>query len=313
MRADPVEADAVRILHFSDIHLGLSFSRIPQRDLWGKRLIGAANLLRGRNRQLADAASKVEAIGQLARSEAVDLVVCTGDLCNLGTDAELAAAREAIAPLTAVREGFVVVPGNHDLYGRDTVRERRFEAHFGDLMDTDLPEHGANGPWPLVRLAGATVAVVSVNSARPNPQPWKSSGRIPEGQLAALARVLDDPRVSERTVLVATHYAPRRQDGRPDRIDHRLVNADRLLAVCRTLNGVILCGHIHRTFALRLPGLAPAIYCAGSATIEGREGLWVYDIHETRLYARRGSWRDGAWHLEGEASPRESAARGPAS
>lgn len=288
----------MRILHFGDIHLGLGLSRIPLRDLPGKRILGAANLLMGRNRRLAHAGRKVDALGRLAAAEAVDWVVCTGDLCNLGTHAELAAAREAIDSLTTFPGGFVVVPGNHDLYARDTVRERRFETHFGDFLDTDLPEHRADGQWPLVRLVGDEAALVGVNSARPNPQPWRSSGRIPEVQLEALARLFDDPRLRDRFLLVVTHYAPRRPDGRPDRIDHRLVNADALLDVCRGTCGAILCGHIHRTFVLRRPDGETPIYCAGSATIEGREGLWIYDVTRRGLRGRRGSWHDGRWTMQ---------------
>ena len=52
-----------------------------------------------------------------------------------------------------------------------------------------------DGVWPLVRLIGDSVAVVCVNSARPNPQPWRSSGRIPDTQIKALRDVLRDPRL----------------------------------------------------------------------------------------------------------------------
>lgn len=35
-----------------------------------------------------------------------------------------------------------------------------------------------DGPWPLLRLIGENLAVVGVNSARPNPLPWRSSGHF---------------------------------------------------------------------------------------------------------------------------------------
>jgi 3',5'-cyclic AMP phosphodiesterase CpdA len=284
----------VRILHFSDIHLGLGIRRVPLGDLFSKRAIGLLNLLRARGRQLAGASRKMEALVRLFREQKPDLVIFSGDYTNLSTHAELAAAREAVEPLTAAPAGYVNVPGNHDLYTLGTLRQHRFESHFGDLLETDAPEHRVDGPWPLVRLVGEDVAVVAVNSARPNPAPWLSSGCVPASQLEALGRILDDPRLLDRFVFVVTHYAPRRADGRPDRLDHRMKNAEDFLTACATIrHGAILCGHIHRTFRLRLANIRPTIYCAGSATISGREGLWLFELEGRSLRATQARW-DGA-------------------
>ncbi len=277
---------------------------VPLDDWVGKRLIGGLNLLLGRSQHFEEAEQKVAALDTLRTEAGIDLVICTGDYTALGTDGGLAIAREAVRPLEAAPLGFVTVPGNHDLYSLDTVREGRFRHHFGGLLTNDLPEVAVDGsPWPLVRLVGDDIAVVAVDSARPNPLPWRSSGRVPAPQLDALAAVLADDRVRDRFVFVITHYAPCRADGSPDRRFHRMVNADAFLATCSGLSrGAILCGHIHERFVAQLPGVRPPVYCAGSATKAGHEGFWVFDVDGSSFSATAGRWSDKGYVLDGHSA-----------
>ncbi len=285
----------IRALHISDVHVDVPFARIPWRDWLGKRVLGGGNLYLRRGKHFRRTREKLAALERFRVEHEIDLVLCTGDYTVLGTLPELVAAREAIEPLTRAPLGFVTVPGNHDVYVGDALG--RFESIFGELLATDLPQYRAGEHWPLVRLIGDSVAVVAVNSARPNPQPWRSSGMIPAPQLAALERILRDPVVRERFVVVITHYAPRLADGRPDRYTHGLVNADALLSICADLpQGAILHGHVHRCFTVRLPGVRPALFGAGSTTQDRREGLWVFEIDAEGMRAVRGAW-DGSRYV----------------
>ena len=290
----------MRVLHFSDVHLREPAGAVPFRDWLGKRLIGGANLLLGRRHHFDDAPAKVAALDTFRREEGIDLVICTGDYTALGTLGELELARKAVAPLMEAPLGYVHVPGNHDLYVSDVVRQRRFGRQFGDTLQTDLPEHlVGDGPWPLVRLVGDDVAVVGVNSARPNPLPWRSSGKVPPEQLEALGRVLQDERVRDRFVFVITHYAPRLRDGRPDSPRHGLVNGAAFLAACRNVSpGAILFGHVHWRYTVRIEGVQPRLFCAGSATKRGVEGLWVFDVQAGRARATPGRWAGDRYVLE---------------
>lgn len=290
----------MRVLHFSDLHLHRPWRGVPLRDWLGKRFLGGANMLLGRLYDFADAPRKVAALDRFRREQDVDLVICTGDYTALGTNPEFRAARDAITPLTKAPLGYVGVPGNHDVYVRDIVREGRFLRYFGDTLGTDLPECRVAGtPWPLVRLVGEDVAVVAVDSARPDPQPWRSSGKIPPGQLEALGRILADPRLNNRFVFVVVHYAPRLADGRPDNFLHRLVNADDFLHACATLpHGAILCGHVHRLYHVRVPDVLPPVFCAGSATKDGVEGLWLFEVERDHIRAIPGRWVDDGYVLE---------------
>lgn len=288
----------MRVLHFSDIHVGASPARMPLQDWLGKRAIGRLNLLRGRGRLFRDGRAKLEALARFQRAQRVDLVIFSGDYTALGLESEFEAARQAVQPFMAAPLGFVNVPGNHDVYLADALRQRRFERHFGDTLGTDLPEHRADGSWPLVRLVGPDLAAVAVNSARPNLAPWRSSGRIPDLQLSALRRLLDDERVRTRFVFVVTHYAPRLRDGRPDSRAHGLDNAGDFLAACAGLaRGAILCGHVHHAYQVRVEGVRAPIFCAGSAVMAGREGAWLFEAGARTVVATPVRWRDGGFVL----------------
>jgi 3',5'-cyclic AMP phosphodiesterase CpdA len=287
-----------RVLHLSDVHVDVPLTEMPFRELLNKRLLGAANLVLRRHAHFADARAKLLALAAFAERERIDLVVCTGDYTALGTGPELAAARAAIEPLTHARLGFVTLPGNHDLYMPDAVADGRFEKHFGEFLKSDLSDVSVDGPWPVVKLCGDSVAVICVNSARPNPQFWRSSGRIPQAQLDALARLVEDPRLKDRFVFVATHYAMRRADGSHDRPLHGLENADDLLAICaRIPRGALLHGHIHWRFHLQLAELRARIFGSGSTTCAGREGFWVFEVEADQTRAIPGGWGDGDYRL----------------
>ena len=290
----------MRILHFSDIHLLPVFRRVPLRDWLGKRIVGGLNMFVRRRPYFAAAAAKVVALDAFRRELEVDLVICTGDYTALGTLLELRTARAVVEPLMAAPSGYVTVPGNHDLYAPDVVRERRFQEAFGDKLTTDLPEFQVEGgPWPLVRLFGDDVAVVGVNSARPNRAPWLSSGTIPPAQLVVLPRILEDERVRSRFVFVMTHYAARLGDGTHDHPYHGLENADCFLAACASLpRGALLCGHLHRRFVVRIDGVRLPLFCAGSTTQKGREGLWVFDVTGENARATPGRWAGERYELE---------------
>lgn len=290
----------LRVLHFSDVHVDVPLRELPFLAMLNKRLLGAANLQLRRGVRFAQAREKLAALSDFATSQKIDLVVSTGDFTALGTHPELQAALAATEGLRQQPLGFVTVPGNHDVYMPDTIADGRFEQYFGRFTKTELPELAAagQGQWPFVRLFGDDLAVVGIDSARPNPQPWRSSGRIPQAQLDALGPLLSDDRLKSRFVLVLTHYAPRRPDGSHDDFLHGLENADELLEQCGAMaRGALLHGHIHQRFHLRAEGIA--VFGAGSTT-DGRNhgGLWIFEIGPDRVRAIPGRWDGSGYALE---------------
>lgn len=296
------EDKPVRILHISDVHLEDGFSQVPLRELASKRLVGLANLMLRRGPHFIDAANKVATLPEFIKEHDVDVVMCTGDYTALGTHPELEFARAAMTPLVAAAPlGFVTVPGNHDLYLPDTVADGRFDQYFGDLLKTDLPELSCDGLWPQVRLFGSHLAVIAVNSARPNPEIARSSGRITDEQLDRLDAIVNDERVRDRFVIIATHYAPRLANGWPDRPLHGLENADAFLDVCGQVDrGAICFGHIHWRYHVRIEGIRMDLCCSGSTTHGGREGLWLYEVGSDTATATPGQWSQTRYVLSEE-------------
>lgn len=293
----------LRALHFSDVHVDVPWSSLPPLDLLNKRALGALNLVLRRAKRFAESRQKLQALGEFAQREQVDLLLCTGDYTVLGTEPEYQAASTALQPLLQLGLPLATVPGNHDLYMPDTRRHHRFERFFGGYIESECPQAAAGTTgWPWVRFFGEEVAVVGVNSARPNPQPWRSSGRIAEAELEALEALLMRPELQGRFVFLLTHYAVRRPDGSPDSWTHGLENADRLIELCRRAlgRGALLHGHIHHRYALELDGMRS--FGAGSATDLGREGLWLFELDDGRARAIPGHLADGQYRLlPGEA------------
>jgi 3',5'-cyclic AMP phosphodiesterase CpdA len=290
----------LRVLHFSDVHVQEPVLAGPLAGLLGKRAVAALNLWLVRGRLFAEARHKLAALAECAQELGVHAALCTGDYTALGTVDEHSEARRAIAPFTALPLGLCTVPGNHDLYLPDTLADHRFEQAFGDLLGSDLPELAGDGPFPFVRLLGEHLAVLGVNSARPNPNPFVSSGRIPDAQLSALARALADARLAGRHKLVMTHYGVLREDGRPDTPRHGLENAAELVAVCREAGALLVHGHLHHTYCHVGRPQYPAMFCAGSATQRGRESFWLYEVDAAGLRARRGAYEGGRYRLANE-------------
>ena len=287
-----------RVLHFSDVHLEDGFEGVPPHAFLNKRLVGLLNLRLNRASHFKDAAVKVKSLASFMTEQGIDFVLGTGDYTSLGTEAELAFARRMIDPLTRATQGFLTVPGNHDVYLPEQ-EPNGFSQHFGDLLGTDLPHLSIDGVWPQVRLIDEHLAVIGVNSARPNPQVLRSSGQIDPRQLEALKNIFDASELQGRFVIVATHYAPRLRGGKPDRPNHGLVNAEDFLDVCRTRPlGIIAHGHVHWRYAVREPGLALTLMNAGSATHHGREGLWIYEISKDNARAIPARWAGSNYELE---------------
>ena len=283
-----------RILHFSDVHLPADFTGVPMRSFLNKRFVGWANLLLRRGKHYANGAEKLASLAASLKELQIDAVLNTGDYTSLGTEPELLRAKEVVAPFAAAPQGFFTMPGNHDVYLADSVG--RFESHFGEFMETHRTDLATDSGWPRVRFVGDDVAMIAIDSTRPNAEVFRSSGRIPDKQIAALRVALRDGEVKRRFVIIATHYAPRLWNGQPDSISHGLENADALLAACRDVHrGVLVHGHVHRAFHLPASKERPVAICgAGSATHRGREGVWVYETDGLHAHATPGRWDEDA-------------------
>jgi len=271
----------LRIAHLSDLHLHAEGS-LGLRDLFGRRIFGAANLLlrRGKLHTVAAAMAAVEA------ARTADHCIVTGDLTNLALEAEFALAARVLGPLGGY-DRLTVVPGNHDYYTPDAVRSSRFERHFGHTLWSE----GADRVWPVVKdLEG--VRIVALCSPRLCP-PMFSYGKLGQAQVEAAARLLADARAQGRFTIVALHHNLHRR-GVVNELTGRLLDRDQLRAAMLEAGAdLILQGHDHRprTFDSRRPdGGTMRVAGAGSASL-GPGCADIYVITGSSFTVER--WKGG--------------------
>ena len=269
----------MRFLHCSDVHITQDYAATPLRALGWRRTLALFELkFGGRSNSFAVAGKTLRRIAEASLAE--DHLILSGDLTAYAMDAEFAGAQQALAAVVHRKQRCTIIPGNHDRYTPRALSQHRFEKYFGALLESDLPEYVAEDGFPFVRLLGDRDAVIGLCSARVPALPGFSFGFIGRAQLGALARLVQDPRLAGRAVLVAVHHAPFKADGTPDKPLHGLRDAAELLALLPGPRFAVLHGHIHHRFHHPATPTRPHVFGAGSSTQKGREGFWVIETRD---------------------------------
>ena len=282
----------MRVAHFSDLHV-LSLDGLSRTRLLNKRFTGWVNLKLKREHKHRP--GYVRAIAREITRAKVDHVVITGDLTNLALEAEFEATRRLLEDdLHLDPEDVTVVPGNHDLYTRGSLRTRRFTQFFDHYLRSDLPDlvvDSGLGRFPVVKLRGP-IAFIGLTSAVPRP-PLVASGRLGAEQLAALERVLDHPEVRRRTPVVALHHPIHNPPSRLKTLVEGLWDADQLVAALhRVDHALVLHGHLHGRMQRAVERVTGNILAVGatSASLHHADahrmaGFNLYDLDESGLLA----------------------------
>jgi 3',5'-cyclic AMP phosphodiesterase CpdA len=272
---------AFTLAHLSDPHLPpLPAARL--RDLASKRALGYLNWVRNRHRY--HRREVLDALVADIRAQAPDHIAVTGDLVNLGLEAEFAPSLKWLESIGAA-ERVTVIPGNHDAYVRAT-RHRAAEA-WVDYLRGDID--GGNGLFPFVRRRGP-VSLIGVSSAVPT-LPLMATGRLGKPQLQALDRMLAQL-ASEQTFRVLLVHHPLHSISRIK----RLTDSRQLRALIRQ-HGVdlVLHGHdhIHSTMWIEGPrGEIPAVGVPSASAVAHRH----YPAAAFNMFRIE---RDGdAWRVE---------------
>lgn len=254
----------VRMAHFSDLHL----SRFPSwRELTSKRALGGLNWLchrwlRHSPRRLTVAVKEV-----LRRHP--DVVLCTGDLGQLGLVREVNAAAALLEPLHRAGIPILFTTGNHDRYGPDSESGQTWRLlvdHFrlGIEIDAD-----GIAEWRGIQF-------LLFDQGRPTPL-FNAWGEMMRPTLARLAERLAGLAAPELTRVAAGHF-PLCASGRVALpVPKGLKGADILLTMLRENQvSAYCCGHLHHAFVCELfPGGMQ--YCGGSVTGSGGVRFLVAD------------------------------------
>lgn len=228
-----------RLAHISDPHLPPPKGSLGLKDLVSKRALSAVAWRRkGGQHDKAVLDALVADIG----ARAPDHIAITGDLTNFSTACEVAAARAWLGGLGPLGQ-VTVSPGNHDaLVGRT-------EAHRFDPWRPWLTDDETSA-FPHVRVRDH-VAIINLCSAVPT-APWLATGRLGEGQLARLAKLLPELAAGGLFRVVMLHHPPV-----PGVVSTRksLEDSEALRTILAAHGAdLVLHGHAHEAALGALPG-----------------------------------------------------------
>ncbi len=275
---------AVRLAHFSDIHITTKKLSWQRSDWFNKRLPGWFNLrFLGRGHHFRDADPVLAALAQELRRHRPDHVIFSGDATALGFEEELAHA----AALLGVNGSDVLpglaVPGNHDYYIREVAAAGLFERYFAPWQKGERVD---GAPYPFAQRVGP-LWLVAVNSCTGNRWMWDAAGSVGPEQLARLPALLERLRPGPR--ILVTHYPICLASGEPEPRYHGLRDLAALVAVAER-GGICLWLHGHRHGAYYHPrcSLGPfPVICSGSATQTQSWSYGDYTIEGHHLHAIR--------------------------
>lgn len=263
----------MRLVHLTDPHL----SSLAGHSFWtleGKRRLGWLSWWRKRRHHLL--ASVLGDVSAAVRAAAPDLVVVSGDLCQVGLPEEIEAGRAWLDTL-ASHARVMLVPGNHDVYRADAAATVR--ARWAPYLQ---PAEAAGQPYPALWPLGE-IDVIGLDSAVPTPF-WSAAGQIGEEQLAALAALLAARRGRFRCVVL--HHPP--QPGVASR-RKGLRDAAALVALLER-EGVqlVLHGHLHESVVRRLGRDTRVLVTAAASSALARTpaALRVIDVQEGAAHWR---------------------------
>ncbi len=262
----PAKIDGhVRLLHFSDIHIGLHPSL--RELLFTKRILGYLNhLLRRRHRIHTEF---IQSLAALLPHLKPDAVLCTGDLSSIGLATEFQTAEKLLQPFK--KYNLIYVPGNHDRYVDDStaldVLRKTFQQCNPDGLELDnLP----------VVLSIKGLALILLNPACPVAY-HLSCGILDKGMQHRVDELLREiPETTPRAI--ACHFPPLMPNGTLVGWRHGLRGASFLAEKLKSGKvDAILSGHEHKSFLLKMPGGQPQL-CAGSLTLEGSYTICDFPI-----------------------------------
>ncbi len=173
-----------RLAHISDPHLG-PLPPIAWQQLMSKRITGYVNWQRHRGNVMA--APVLGHVMTDLKSQNADHLTITGDLVNLGLDAELANSRAWLDTLGAAAD-ISVVPGNHDAYVPGALVKAC--KSWSPFMSGDEPPKTLTpaSMFPYLKVRGK-VAIIGVSSAIAT-APFLARGAFRPGQAKRLGKLL---------------------------------------------------------------------------------------------------------------------------
>ncbi len=270
-----------RIAHLSDLHmLDRDARRSNARYRFATRAVSLGRPIdpRGRARKLARALEAAKASG-------ADHVVISGDLTELGDDAEFEHLAQVLEEAAIPSDALTIVPGNHDAYTTPHAWKKALSGPLARWANASAEE-----PGKIVERGD--VALMPIDTSCYQSIAF-SRGVFSREAARAVERRLADPALRDKTVLLVVHHPPL---SRPTNavwtwIDE-LRGGKQLVDLLMTHpRAQLLHGHLHRVVD-RIVGLgknARARIFGASATVDD-----ALDAPRVRLYDVRDGWLETA-------------------
>ncbi len=200
---DDAVSDADFVLaHVSDLHLS-SLEGIQPSALLDKRIFGYLSWrLRRRHEHRSEVLDALRADLQVQH---LDHIAVTGDLTHLGLPREFAEVATWLARLGAPQD-ITLVPGNHDAYVAEPWSETFAQWSAYMAGDGAGETTGSDDVFPSLRIR-RQVALIGLSTATPS-APFLATGRLGEGQLSRLDRMLEQTAGSGLFRVVLLHHPP---------------------------------------------------------------------------------------------------------
>lgn len=257
----------MRLIHLTDVHL-TQLAGCRWRDLRGKRWSGYLSWKR--RRQALHSRDALDRLTAAVGAEAPDWLAVTGDLVQIGLESEIRDAAEWLAGL-APADRVLFVPGNHDVYARDSwaAIRRHWQAW---LPPAAVDSHAG---YPLVRET-REVTLVGASSACVTPA-FSARGALGPSQFQRVASALEAARDAGRPAVLAIHHAPlpHMTHWRKALREARALEA--LLAATRPAFAV--CGHLHRNEIATHAGVP--VFATAPASRAADASCRVFDIERS--------------------------------
>ncbi|HVY39134.1 MAG TPA: metallophosphoesterase [Polyangia bacterium] len=272
-----------RLAHVTDPHFR-GFREIRPLDFASKRAVGLANLVVNRSRK--HKMDLLEDLRRDLRAVAPDHLALTGDLSNVSINGEWRVALAWLDLCGLAPDAVTVIPGNHDAYVEQVVKDRTFEKLFASYQTSDVDRDPDTAYYPFVQVR-EQLALIGVSSAVATGDlgAW---GEIGEAQLRRLEDLLRSPQLTSLMRVVLLHHPPVVHKGG----EHRNLRDREALAAVLARAGadLVLHGHDHQDERGELPGpggKAIPIVGGGSASYAGsldrRARYNVFEIEGTTI------------------------------
>lgn len=270
----------MRLIHLTDPHLS-SLDGHSWRAALGKRHAGYLSWRFGR--RLKYRRETLESLTTAIRAETADQLILSGDLVHIGLEEEIHEVSSWLGEL-APPEQIFFVPGNHDVYARDSWEALRRHWHFVLPAPVVGAHDSSTSAYPYVRDVG-TVRLIGASSAGVTPV-FSARGSLGQEQIDRLDILLGEARASGRMPWLVMHHPPLPQMS-PWRRALKENHALRALLTARQ-PALVCYGHQHQN-ACFTQG-AVRMFCTAPASDVETASFRIFDIEPVEQGGRQ-SWR----------------------